>query len=54
MTKLCIFAGTVLFGYGFGYFAAPLGFFWAFFISGIGSVLGVWVGWKVAQKIERG
>ncbi len=54
MNKLCIFAGTLLGSYG-GWFlgeALGLGFWWSFVISGIGSVVGVWAGWKVARKLE--
>ena len=28
-----------------------LGFGWSFVLSGVGSVVGVYAGWKVAQKI---
>ncbi len=54
MTKLCIFAGTTIGGYGFGYLAtlAGLGFGWAFVVSGVGSIVGVWAGWKVAQRYQ--
>jgi hypothetical protein len=55
MTKLCIFAGTMIGGYG-AWFAADavgLGFGWAFVLSGVGSLVGVWAGWKIAQRIER-
>ena len=27
----------------------PLGFFWAFFISGLAALLGVYLGWKTAR-----
>lgn len=51
MTKLCIFAGTTVFSYGFWYLGTLLGFdfFGSFLLSGVGSIVGVWVGWKVAQ-----
>jgi hypothetical protein len=53
--KLCIFAGTTIFSYAFwaipDYFGAS--FFVSFMISGLGSILGVWVGWKVALKLEE-
>ena len=54
MTKICIFAGTIIGGYGFGYLAtlAGLGFGWAFVISGVGSIVGVWAGWKIAQRYQ--
>lgn len=55
MTKLCIFAGTTIGGYGFWYLGDALGlsFFGAFLLSSAGSVLGVWAGWKLAKKIEE-
>lgn len=54
MNKLCIFAGTIIGGYGFGYFAtlAGLGFGWVFASSGVGRIVGVWAGWKVAQRYQ--
>ena len=54
MMKLCTIGGSILFGYAAGYFAAPLGFMWAFLLSGVGSVVGIWAGWKLARHIERG
>jgi hypothetical protein len=55
MTKLCIFAGTTIGGYvgwALGDFLG-LGFVWAFVLSGVGSVAGVYYGWKLAQKLDR-
>ncbi len=54
MTKLCIFLGTTVGGYGFWFIGdlCGLGFFANFFLSGLGSVVGVWAGWKLAQKFE--
>ena len=56
MTKLCIFAGTMIFGVlgsvlagAFGMDTFSLG---SFLLSGVGSVVGVYVGWKVAQKLN--
>ena len=56
VTKLCIFVGTTLFGIGGGMLATvfdmdtfSLG---SFVLSGLGSVVGVFVGWKVAQKFK--
>jgi hypothetical protein len=54
MIKLCIFIGTTVFGYA-GWFlgdALGLGFGWCFVISSVGSIVGVWAGWKVARKLE--
>jgi hypothetical protein len=54
MNKLCIFGGTTVLGYGFGFLgnAVGLDFFWSFVLSGVGSVLGVYLGWKLAQKFR--
>lgn len=54
MNKLCIFAGTTIFGYlGWG-LGTALGFefFGSFLLSGLGSLVGVWAGWKVAQRFK--
>ena len=55
MTKLFIFAGMTIGGYAGGAlgYALGLGFFWAFVLSGVGSVAGVYYGWKFAQKLDR-
>lgn len=53
--KLCILVGTTLGGYVgwalpdfFGW-----GFGWCFAISSVGSIVGVWAGWKLALKLEE-
>lgn len=54
MNKLCIFVGTSVVGW-LGWWLGEVlgfGFGWCFVLSGIGSVVGVWVGWKVARKFE--
>jgi hypothetical protein len=55
MIKLCIFVGTTVGGYaawalgeGLG-----LGFGWAFVLSSIGSIVGVYAGWKLARKLDE-
>jgi hypothetical protein len=54
VVKLCIFGGTTVFSYGFWYLGQLFGmeFFGCFLLSGVGSVLGVWLGWKVAQHFK--
>jgi hypothetical protein len=52
VNKLCIFAGTTVFGYA-GWFLGELlnfEFLGCFLISGVGSLVGVWAGWKIAQR----
>jgi uncharacterized membrane protein YfcA len=52
MNKLCILVGTTIGGYAFWVVADLLGwsFLACFLLSGVGSVVGVWAGWKVAQR----
>jgi hypothetical protein len=54
MDKLCIFAGTTIGSYAFWYLGALLGFsfVWCFALSGVGSMVGVYAGWKVAQHYK--
>jgi len=47
--KLMIGLCSVIFSYAAGYFAEPLGFMWAFFLSGIGAMVGVYLGWRLAK-----
>jgi len=54
VNKLCIFVGTTLGGY-VGWWAGELcgfGFFANFLLSGLGSVLGVYAGWKLARRLS--
>lgn len=53
MMKLCILIGTTAgsyAGWGVGE-ALGLGFGWSFLLSGVGSVVGVYGGWKLARKL---
>ena len=56
VNKLCIFAGTTIFGIGGSLLAGAFGMdtfsLGSFLLSGLGSVVGVYAGWKVAQKLE--
>jgi hypothetical protein len=54
MVKLCIFVGTTAGSGAFGYAGDALGlsFLWSFMLSGVGGVLGVYAGWKVAQHYK--
>lgn len=54
VNKLCIFAGTTILGYAFWAAGEFLGlqFFGCFLLSGVGSIAGVWLGWKVAQHFK--
>ena len=53
MTKLCITGGTLVGGYLGGYLCSNLGMMTEVIVSGIGSIVGVYLGWKLARWIER-
>jgi hypothetical protein len=53
MTKLCIFVGMFVGSCVGGLIADPLGFWWAFFASGVGSLVGVYYGWKLGRHLDR-
>ncbi len=57
MIKLCIFAGMTvggivgsLLGNVFGWGMFDLG---SFFLSSLGSAIGVFVGWKIARRLDE-
>ena len=54
MMKLSIFAGTTILSYVFWYIGALVGFKFVgcFLLSGVGSIVGVWVGWKFGRRFE--
>jgi predicted branched-subunit amino acid permease len=54
MVKLCIFVGTTLGGMALGFLADALGFsfVWSFVLSGVGSIAGVIIGWKIGQHFK--
>ncbi len=54
MNKLCILAGTIVLGYAGWYLGVLVGleFFGCFLVSSVGSIAGVWLGWKVAQHFS--
>ncbi|MBW8782598.1 MAG: hypothetical protein JF599_12045 [Verrucomicrobia bacterium] len=47
--KLLIGLCSVIMTYAVWYLAEPLGFMWAFFLSSLGSLLGVYLGWRLAR-----
>jgi outer membrane lipoprotein SlyB len=53
VTKLCIFVGTTAGGYLGGFLCSGFGLMTQIVVSGIGSIIGVYVGWRVARHIER-
>lgn len=56
MTKLFIFVGTTIFGILGSVLATAMGMdtfsIGNFLLSGVGSVFGVWAGWKFAQRFN--
>jgi hypothetical protein len=52
MNKLCTLVGAVTGGYAGWYFASALGVGWAFIVSGLGGMIGVYLGWKLAQRLS--
>jgi hypothetical protein len=48
--KLCIFVGVNVGGYAGWVLGEPMGMTTAFVVSSLGSLVGVWVGWKVARE----
>lgn len=48
--KLCIFTGINLGGYVGWELGERFGTMTAFILSGLGSVVGVWAGWRVARR----
>lgn len=52
MNKLCTFAGSLVGGYVGWWLCDGFGMVIAFIASGVCSALGVYLGWKLAQKIE--
>jgi hypothetical protein len=56
VNKLCILVGTTVGSYAFwalGDSVLGLGFGWSFVLSGVGSIVGVVAGWKLARKLEE-
>ena len=52
MNKLCIFVGMLVMStaVGLGADALGCGFFTSFLLSGVGAMVGVWLGWVVARR----
>jgi hypothetical protein len=52
MMKLCTFVGMFVMSYVGWYAGTLMGFefFGCFIVSGIASLFGVWIGWKIGQR----
>lgn len=55
MMKLCILAVAFVMSYVFWILGGTFGleFFGCFLLSNLGAVLGAWLGWKVARKLDE-
>ena len=47
MKKLCILVGMTVFGWTGWWLGSKIGFATGYVLSGIGSMLGVYVGWRI-------
>ena len=47
MNKLCILIGATVLGWVGWWLGARIGFMTAYVLSGIGSIVGVYVGWRI-------
>ena len=47
MNRLCIFVGMIVLGWVGWWLGEKIGFMTAFLLSGLGSVIGVYVGWRI-------
>jgi hypothetical protein len=47
MNRLCIFIGMMVFGWIGWWIGARFGFMTAFWLSSLGSIVGVYVGWRI-------
>ncbi len=52
MIKLCIFTGATVGSYVGWFLGMKFGIWTAYFISGFGSMAGVYAGWKFAQRFR--
>jgi uncharacterized membrane protein YfcA len=53
VTKFCILLGSTVVSFVFSFLVSPWGMMAEIIAGAIGSLVGVWVGWKVAQKIDQ-
>lgn len=51
--RFFILSVSAAFSYGGWYLAQPWGMGWAFVVSGLGALIGVYAGWKLGQRWLR-
>ena len=54
MNKLCILIGTTLFSWIGWWVGARFNFLTGFILSGVGSIVGVYVGWRINRDYFDG
>jgi len=52
MNKLCTFGGATIGSYVGWFLGMRFGYFAAFAVSGVASLVGVYAGWKLAQRLR--
>jgi len=51
MCKLCIFIGMTVLGWAGWWLGDKVGFVTAFIVSGVGSLVGVYLGWRIYRDL---
>jgi len=51
MNKLCIFVGMTVLGWIGWWIGCKIGLMTGYVLSGIGSILGVYVGWRISREL---
>jgi len=51
MQKLLIFLGMTVFGWVGWWLGAKVSFMTAFLVSGVGSMIGVYIGWRIHRDL---
>ena len=49
MSKFCIFVGMTVMGWAGWWLGEKIGFMTAFLLSGVGSMVGVYLGWRLCR-----
>lgn len=47
MSKLCLIIGLTVFSWLGWWLGSQVGFMTAYFLSGLGSLVGVYIGWRI-------